>query len=212
MNSNSTSIAIAAFLLVAGGAAWWALSSGDPAPPEAPTVASTPNAARTPASGAASPTSPEFQSDVEALRRDIAAQIAAGASAAPTETVGITDYELPPVFHVARGLDREGVVPGEPVTAAAMKQPKMSALDVEDEDYDEVVETHQLFNAFEMDILARGEMTQADWDELEAKYAPAKEAMLNRSVELAHAGLADQNESMLLEWNALESGYREQVE
>jgi hypothetical protein len=116
------------------------------------------------------------------------------------------------VMNATRGLDRPRRTPGEAATAAAMEEPDMSELDVTDPGYDEVVETHQLFHDFETDVLGRGPITPEVWAELQETHAPAKQAMLDRSVELARAGKANESESMLLEWIALESGYQEQVE
>ena len=122
------------------------------------------------------------------------------------------EYELPEMFHIPRGLDRSEAKDGEALTDTAMKQADMGALDPSDGAYDEVVETHQLFNPLEKDFLARSKVTADDWADLLNTHSAAKEAMLDRTVELAQEGHAEESESMLLEWNALESQYALKVE
>jgi hypothetical protein len=209
-------------LLFAAGLGFWLLAGDNQSPPAplvpdstspAPTVApapadsntgsaSAPSHAATP-KGAAGTASAGADDGVP----DGKPNLVGGVSEEP-----ITPFVLPAMFHIPRGLDRAEAKPGESLTAAAMKQADMASLDPTDGAYDEVVETHQLFNPIEKDFLARGTVTADDWADMLKTHDSAKEAMLDRSVVLANGGHADESESMLLEWGALEHGYSEKVE
>ncbi len=211
---NKAVIAAVAVILAAGLGYWFlAGDDGSSAAPLAPESASPDS----PAARAVPPAS-RASSPADAPQRTPSASDVVDAGAKPrsgqTAHVPLTpeEYVLPALFHIPRGLQRPEAKEGEPVTAAAMKQADMGSLDPSDGAYDEVVEAHQLFHALEKDFLARGKVTADDWTELLKTYAPAKEAMLERTVKLSADGHAEESESMLLEWGALESGYAAKVE
>lgn len=203
--------AIAALVLVAGAVGYLLFAADEGVRPERPAPAAavaTPPPSPAPRAGAA-PTAP-------VAHRSGAGQRPTGADPVtgdhwPDQADVVTDYTLPALFHVKRGLARPDARPGEPVTAEAMKRRTMSDLEPEDEDHDPVIEAHQLFNAFEMAILAQDPLTREAFEELQAAYAPAKEAMEERSVAIAQAGFPDKTEELLLEWQALEFGYEKLI-
>lgn len=217
---NKAALAAVALLLAAG-LGYWFLAE-DTGSSQAPLVPDAPSPAATAAPAAPNSPSPDPGSATSGAANPKGAPGASsptgsGGATAPNPIGGkpgepTTSFDMPGVFNVARGLDRPEAKAGEAVTAAAMKQADMGALDPSDGAYDEVVETHQLFNALEKDFLSRSKVTAEDWVEILNTYAPAKEAMLERTVRLSADGHVEESESMLLEWGALEGGYAAKVE
>ena len=216
---NKALIAAVAVILAAGLGFWFLAGDTDssqaPLVPDATDAPAAPGAsdkAAPPASAAPGAAAPRVAPGTAPAARDDGApddepNLIGGKFGEP-----ITNYELPEMFHIPRGLERAEAKDGEALTDAAMKQADMGALDPSDGAYDEVVETHQLFNPIEKDFVARGKVTADDWTDILKTHAAAKEAMFDRTVKLAADGHADESESMLLEWNALEGGYAKKVE
>ncbi len=98
------------------------------------------------------------------------------------------------------------------VTGGAMDEIDMSLLLPSHEDYDEVVEAQQRFNAFELAIRAEEELTQEVFEEVKAAHLHDLEAMLERSEELAAAGFVNEADSLILEWDSMERSLARRVE
>jgi hypothetical protein len=197
---------------------WAAGPSVEPAPTEAvaaapveaaPEVEAPTESTPTPVAEATSPPAPgvaaskpaERAPNVAEIRRRLLA-VPPAPSPAPVAAEVISRSERP-----AQDGDPDAFA-----TSDAMEEVDMTSMLPSHDDYDEVVEAQQRFNAFELDVRAQEELTPEVWAEVKSAHMDDLEAMLERSEELADAGFISEADSLILEWDAMERALARRVE
>lgn len=100
---------------------------------------------------------------------------------------------------------------GQPLTAAAMKDPDMRSMTGDEDAYDPVTEARQRFNELETDLLAEVPLTPESWRAVTAAHQDDVKGVFQRAKALTDAGNNDEARELLEEWAELQGKYQAQA-